>query len=48
MLERIIDSIIKQDTTEQSDETFDGIGRAASLRSAQGGLDTEQPSSHVR
>jgi hypothetical protein len=36
MLKRIIDSIIKQDTTEQLDETFDRIGRAASLRSAQG------------
>ena len=42
MLDRIIDSIIKQDTTEQSDETFDGIGRAASLRSAQGGLGTDE------
>ena len=42
MLERIIDSVIKQDTTEQLDRTFDGIARAVSLRSAQGGLGTDE------
>ncbi len=36
MLHKLIQSIIKQDTTEQLDNSFDGIVRAISLRSAQG------------
>ncbi len=36
MLHRLIQSIIKQDTTEQLDNSFDGIVGAMSLRSAQG------------
>ena len=35
MLHKIIESVIRQDTTEQLDETFDGIATAISLRSAQ-------------
>ena len=33
---RIIESVIREDTTEQLDRIFDGIARAVSLRSAQG------------
>ena len=36
MLQKIIQSIIRENTTEQLDETYDGIVRAISLRSAQG------------
>jgi hypothetical protein len=36
MLEQIIGSVIREDTTEQLDSAFDGIARAVSLRSAQG------------
>ncbi len=36
MLQKIIQSIIRENTTEQLDETFDEIARAISLRSAQG------------
>ena len=36
MLHKLIQSIIKQHTTEQLDNTFDGIVGAISLRSAQG------------
>ncbi len=36
MLQRIIQTVIRENTTEQLDETFDGIARAISLRSAQG------------
>ena len=36
MLEQIIQSVIREDTTEQLDRTFDEITRAISLRSAQG------------
>ena len=36
MLHKLIQSIIKQDTTEQLDNSFDGIVEAISLRSAQG------------
>ncbi len=36
MLHKLIQSIIKQDTTEQLDNSFDGIVGAISLRSAQG------------
>ncbi|MDQ3924477.1 MAG: hypothetical protein M3309_11245 [Actinomycetota bacterium] len=36
MLHKLIQSIIKKDTTEQLDNSFDGIVRAISLRSAQG------------
>jgi hypothetical protein len=36
MLEQIIQSVIREDTTEQLDKTFDEITRAISLRSAQG------------
>ena len=36
MLRKIFESVVMEDTTEQLDETFDGIARAISLRSAQG------------
>ncbi len=36
MLQEITKYIIKQDTSEQLDEVFDGLVRAISLRSAQG------------
>jgi hypothetical protein len=36
MLEQIIHSVIREDTTEQLDKSFDEIARAVSLRSAQG------------
>ena len=36
MLRKIFESVVREDTTEQLDETFDGIARAISLRSAQG------------
>ena len=36
MLKQIIESIIREDTTEQLDGAFEGITRAISLRSAQG------------
>ncbi len=36
MLEQIIQSVIRKDTTEQLDKTYDEIARATSLRSAQG------------
>jgi hypothetical protein len=36
MLKQIIESIIREDTTEQLDSAFDEITRAISLRSAQG------------
>ena len=36
MLEQIIESVIREDTTEQLDSAFEGITRAISLRSAQG------------
>ncbi len=36
MLEQIIQSVIRKDTTEQLDKSFDEIARAISLRSAQG------------
>jgi len=42
MLQRIIESVIKQDTTEQLDRSFDGIARVISLRSAQGGLGADE------
>jgi hypothetical protein len=42
MLQRIIESVIKQDTTEQLDRSFDGIARAISLRSAKGGLGADE------
>ena len=41
MLKQIIESVIREDTTEQLDRTFDGVARAVSLRSAQG-LGTDQ------
>ncbi len=41
MLEQIIQSVIREDTTEQLDRSFDEITRAISLRSAQG-LGTDQ------
>ncbi len=41
MLNRIIQSVIREDTTEQLDRSFDEITRAISLRSAQG-LGTDQ------
>ncbi len=36
MLQRIFESVTREETVEQLDETFDGIARAISLRSAQG------------
>ena len=36
MLNQIIESVLREDTTEQLDSAFDGIARAVSLRSAQG------------
>ena len=36
MLQKIIQTVIRENTTEQLDETFDEIARAISLRSAQG------------
>ena len=36
MLRQIIESVVREDTTEQLDRTFDEIARAISLRSAQG------------
>ncbi len=36
MFQTIFQSAIRQDTTEQLDEAFDGIASAISLRSAQG------------
>ena len=36
MLKQIIESVIREDTTEQLDSAFEGITRAISLRSAQG------------
>ncbi len=46
MLQKIIESVIRQDTTEQLDETFDGIVGAVSLRSAQG-LGTDETLSQM-
>ena len=42
MLKQIIKSVIREDTTEQLDSAFDAITRAISLRSAQGGLGTDE------
>ena len=36
MLKQIIESVIREDTTEQLGSDFEGITRAISLRSAQG------------
>ena len=36
MLKQIIESVLREDTTEQLDSAFEGIIRAISLRSAQG------------
>jgi hypothetical protein len=36
MLQKIFESVTREETAEQLDETFDGIARAISLRSAQG------------
>ena len=36
MLQQIVQSVIREDTTEQLDRSFDGIARAVSLRAAQG------------
>jgi hypothetical protein len=36
MLKQIIESVLREDTTEQLDSAFDEITRAISLRSAQG------------
>ncbi len=46
MLRNIIESVIKENTTEQLDETFDGLARAISLRSAQG-MGTDQTLSEM-
>ena len=42
MLKQIIESVLREDTTEQLDSAFDAITRAISLRSAQGGLGTDE------
>jgi hypothetical protein len=42
MLKQVIQSIIREDTTGQLDSAFDGIARAISLRSAQGGLGADE------
>jgi hypothetical protein len=42
MLKQIIESVIREDTTEQLDSAFDEISRAISLRSAQGGLGVDE------
>jgi hypothetical protein len=42
MLKQIIESVIREDSTEQLDRAFDGISRAISLRSAQGGLGVDE------
>jgi hypothetical protein len=42
MLKQIIQSVIREDTTEQLDNAFEEIVRAVSLRSAQGGLGTDE------
>ena len=36
MLKQIIESVLREDTTEQLDSAFEGITRAISLRFAQG------------
>jgi hypothetical protein len=36
MVPKIFESVISRDTSEQLEETFDGLARAISLRSAQG------------
>ncbi len=36
MRKQIIESVLREDTTEQLDSAFEGITRAISLRSAQG------------
>ncbi len=46
MLQKIFQSVVRQDTTEQLDETLDGIARAISLRSAQG-MGTDQTLSEM-
>ena len=46
MLQKIFESVIREDTTEQLDETFDGFARAISLHSAQG-LGTDQALSEM-
>ena len=46
MLRSIIESVIKENTTEQLDETFDELARAISLRSAQG-MGTDQTLSEM-
>ena len=46
MLRNIIESVIKENTTEQLDETLDGLARAISLRSAQG-MGTDQTLSEM-
>ena len=46
MIRNIIESVIKENTTEQLDETFDGLARAISLRSAQG-MGTDQTLSEM-
>jgi hypothetical protein len=46
MIRNIIESVIKENTTEQLDETFDGLARAISLRSAQG-MGTDQALSEM-
>ncbi len=46
MLRNIIESVIKESTTEQLDETFDELARVISLRSAQG-MGTDQSLSEM-
>ena len=46
MLRQIIERVVREDTTEQLDSTFEGIARAISLRSAQG-LGTDESLSEM-
>jgi hypothetical protein len=46
MLQKIIQTVIRENTNEQLDETFDDIARAISLRSAQG-MGTEETLSEM-
>jgi len=40
MLKQIIESVLREDTTEQLDSAFEGITRAISLRSVKGWVRT--------
>jgi hypothetical protein len=46
MLSKIIESVIRENSTEQLDNTFDELTRAISMRSAQG-MGTDQTLSEM-